>query len=65
MAQKKCIRTAMRTHKVIEVNNHVLSLHGKRKIVNVDLDRQGTIWGGLLMGASILVMSIIIPILLG
>lgn len=55
--------------KVISVNNHVLSIHGKRKIVNLDLERQGEIIGGvvggLALGAGIFLLSIILPILLG
>ena len=51
--------------KAIEINNLTLSIRGGRRIVNIDLEKQGNILGGILFGASMLAISIIIPVLLG
>lgn len=42
-----------------------LKIKFKKHILVIDLERQAMICGGLLMGMSVLVMSIIIPVLLG
>lgn len=63
---KSAVRVGrLNTAKVISLNNHVLSIHGKRRIVNLDLERQGDILGGLALGVGIFLLSIIIPIMLG
>ena len=63
---KRAVRVGrLNTAKVISLNNHVLSIHGKRRIVNLDLERQGNILGGLALGVGIFLMCVFIPIMLG
>jgi hypothetical protein len=67
MNEKRKSRVGWQTAhgKGISVDNHILIVKVCGKRIKVDLERVGDIFGGLLMGVLILVMSIIIPILLG
>lgn len=67
MNEKRKSRVGWQTAhgKGISVDNHNLIIRGCGKRIKVDLERVGDIFGGLLMGVTILALSIIIPILLG
>ena len=52
-------------NKAIVVHDHVLIISGKKKIVKIDGERWFDILGGLMLGAGIAALSIMIPILLG
>lgn len=51
--------------KAIVVHDHVLIINGKKRIVKIDGERWFYIFGGLMLGAGIAALSIMIPILLG
>ena len=49
----------------IVVHDHVLIINGKKKIVKIDGERWFDILGGLMLGAGLAALSIMVPILLG